>query len=79
VALLLQSCNNTAALTDAKNQTETPLPANIDNNMLTYSYLNDTVGSAVPLVDGAAEVSLESGTTMMGFVWIIWCLYSLLL
>jgi hypothetical protein len=77
VALLLQGYNNTAALTDAQNQTDTPLPANIDNSMLTC--LNDTIGSAVPLVDGAAKVNLGSGTTVIGFVWIIWCLSLLLL
>jgi len=72
VALLLQGYNDTADLTDAQNQTDTPLPSNIDANMLTC--VNETIGVAVPMVNGAVQMNLASRTTMMSLVLVLWCL-----
>lgn len=75
VALLLQGYNNSAALTDSQNQQDTPLPSGIDTNLLTC--LNETIGAAVPLVDGASRIGLASSSSMLGLVWVLWCLFTL--
>lgn len=75
-ALLLQGYNNTAELTDTQNQTDTPLPSNINQAML--SCLNDTIGAAVPLVDGAPRLNLGSSSGVLGLFWVLWYVLSFL-
>ncbi|KAF7328866.1 hypothetical protein MVEN_02516300 [Mycena venus] len=51
VALTLDGYNNSAVFAPENSTADTPLPTGIDTNLL--ECLNDTIGSAVPLVDGA--------------------------
>jgi hypothetical protein len=76
VAYLLQGYNNTADFTYPPNQPDTPLPSNIDTEFV--GCLNQTIGAAVPLVDGAVSLNRASysGVTM-GIVFVFWCLSSL--
>ncbi|KIK56934.1 hypothetical protein GYMLUDRAFT_46820 [Collybiopsis luxurians FD-317 M1] len=59
VVLTLNGYNNSAALSDNDNATNTPLPSGIDTTL--QDCLNQTIGAAVPLIDGARSV------TSMGF------------
>ncbi|KAI6027040.1 hypothetical protein EDC04DRAFT_2573261, partial [Pisolithus marmoratus] len=51
VVLTLDGYNNSATFSNDTNTTDSPLPSNIDMNLLIC--LNQTVALAVPLVDGA--------------------------
>ncbi|TFK39216.1 hypothetical protein BDQ12DRAFT_650289 [Crucibulum laeve] len=75
VSLTLDGYNNTGALGD-DNTPDTPLPSNIDRNLL--DCLNSTIGDAVPLIDSGVSVGmLASPSGVIGFAWVIWCLTSL--
>ncbi|KAJ7216274.1 hypothetical protein B0H12DRAFT_1032315 [Mycena haematopus] len=56
VALTLDGYNNTAVFAPENSTTDTPLPTGIHTNLLRC--LNDTIGLAVPLVNGAPRVSI---------------------
>jgi hypothetical protein len=75
VVLTLDGYNNTGALSDDDNTPDTPLPPNIDMTLL--NCLNQTIGVAVPLVDGASARWAAPGMGMMGLVWVVWFLTSL--
>ena len=71
VALTLDNYNNTGAL-GPDGTPNTPLPSNIDTNLL--NCLNDTIGAAVPLVDGAMGLAAgaPSNVGIVALVWIVW-------
>lgn len=71
VALTLDDYNNTGAL-GSDGTPNTPLPSNIDTNFL--NCLNDTIGAAVPLVDGAMGLVADapSNVGIVALVWIVW-------
>lgn len=71
VVLTLDGYNNTAALSVTPGLPDTPLPSGVDLNLL--SCLNQTIGAAVPLIDGA-PCSLDPTRCMhlIGFFWILW-------
>lgn len=60
-ALMLEGYNNTSQLSDDTALPDTPLPTNIDTTLLTC--LNETIGAALPLVDGANPTAWNFGVT----------------
>jgi len=54
VVLTLNGYNNSAALSSDENSTNTPIPSGIDTTL--EDCLNQTIGAAVPLIDGARSV-----------------------
>ncbi|KAI0036415.1 hypothetical protein K488DRAFT_41051, partial [Vararia minispora EC-137] len=67
VSLTLDGYNNTAALGNDTNAPPTPLPSGIDTVLL--GCLNDTIGAAVPLVDGASALAVPS-LGAMALLWV---------
>jgi hypothetical protein len=78
VALTLDGYNNTGAL-EAEGTPDTPLPTNIDSNLL--NCLNSTIGEAVPLTGvqcGSANVQWTSPSIgFMSLIWVLWYLSSM--
>jgi hypothetical protein len=74
VVLTLDGYNNTAALSDDNNTANTPLPGNVDQNLL--DCLNQTIGLAVPLISGANSqwTPPTSSLGVAGLIWTIWLL-----
>jgi hypothetical protein len=72
VVLTLDGYNNSAALRDNATIPDIPLPTSIDTTLLTC--LNETIGVAVPLIDGARLHGPSIG--LLGFFWVIWMLMS---
>ncbi|KDQ52173.1 hypothetical protein JAAARDRAFT_62106 [Jaapia argillacea MUCL 33604] len=87
VVLTLDGYNNTAALTagadgnDNVTVTDVPLPGWV--NGTTMDCLNQTIGAAVPLIDGASSLrwGASSGLSMgvLGFGWVVWWALELVL
>jgi len=76
-ALMLEGYNNTAQLSDNTSLPDTPLPSNIDMNLLTC--LNETIGVAIPLVDAANPTAWNFGVTGSAYtVTSFWLLYYVL-
>lgn len=74
VVLTLDNYNNTGAL-ETEGTPDTPLPSPVDTTLLTC--LNDTIGEAVPLVDGASpKWSPPPSMGLVGLVYLIWSLSS---
>ena len=74
VALMLEGYNNTAQLSDDTSLPDTPLPTNIDTNLL--ACLNDTLGAAIPLVDAASPTAWNLGVTGSAYtITSFWLLY----
>lgn len=71
LVLTLDEYNNTAALSNTPGLPDTPLPSGVDLNLL--ACLNQTIGAAVPLIDGAPG-SLDPNRCMhlIGFFWVLW-------
>jgi hypothetical protein len=57
--LTLDGYNNSAALSNDENATNIPLPSGIDTTLM--NCLNQTIGAAVPLVDGTNRVAMSLG------------------
>jgi hypothetical protein len=76
VALTLDGYNNSATFSDNDNAPNTPLPSNIDTKLM--DCLNQTIGIAVPLIDGAEGRWAAPSMGLMGIVWVLWSLSSLL-
>ncbi|KAF8223832.1 hypothetical protein L208DRAFT_1411362 [Tricholoma matsutake] len=74
VALSLDGYNNTGAL-GPDGTPNTPLPSNIDTTLL--DCLNQTIGAAVPLVDGSIRWT-SSNMGLIGLFWVLRCLSSYL-
>jgi hypothetical protein len=72
VALTLDGYNNTGAL-GPDGSPDAPLPSNIDTTLL--DCVNQTIGAAVPLVDGGIRWSAPHAMNLMGIIWLIWCLF----
>jgi hypothetical protein len=72
VALTLDGYNDTGAL-GPDGSPDTPLPSNIDTVLL--DCLNQTIGAAVPLVDGGIRWAAPN-MGLVGFAWLLWCLSS---
>ncbi|RDB27004.1 hypothetical protein Hypma_005072 [Hypsizygus marmoreus] len=67
VALTLDGYNNTGAL-GPEGTPDTPIPTNIDQNLL--DCLNQTIGEAVPLIDGVARWSAPN-LGIFGLFWVL--------
>ncbi|KAH7929943.1 hypothetical protein BV22DRAFT_1001727 [Leucogyrophana mollusca] len=77
VVLTLDGYNNSATLSSDDNAPDSPLPSGIDTTLL--ACLNSTIGQAAPLVDGAGmRWGTPSGPGLVGLVWVIWCISSLI-
>ncbi|VDC04650.1 unnamed protein product [Peniophora sp. CBMAI 1063] len=63
--LTLEGYNNTVVLSNVPNATALPLPASVDQTLLTC--LNATIGPAIPLVDAPAKFHLSVG----GYIFIV--------
>jgi len=74
VVLTLDGYNNTAALNNDSSLPDTPLPTGIDTNLLVC--LNETVGQAVPLIDGANTRFAAPSLSLIGLFWVFWSLSS---
>lgn len=74
VALTLDGYNNTGAL-EADGTPDTPLPTNIDTNLL--NCLNYTIGEAVPLIGSASLQWTSPSIGVISFIWVLWCLSSI--
>lgn len=72
VSLSLDGYNDTTALGDDATAADIALPSNIDDTLL--DCLNQTIGLAVPLVDGAAPRWASPNVGFIGLFWVIWCL-----
>ena len=76
-ALMLQGYNNTAQLSDDTSLPDTPLPTNIDTDLL--NCLNQTIGVAIPLVDAANPTIWNFGVTGTAYaISSFWLLYYLI-
>jgi len=76
-ALVLEGYNNTAQLSDNTSLPDTPLPTNIDTNLLMC--LNETIGYAIPLVNAANPTGWNSGVTGSAYmISSFWLLYYVL-
>jgi len=79
-ALMLEGYNNTAQLSDNTGLPDTPLPTNIDTNLLTC--LNETIGFAVPLVDAASPTAWNFGVTGSAYTissfWLLYYVFSVI-
>jgi hypothetical protein len=74
VALTLDGYNNTGDL-GPEGSPNTPLPSNIDTTLL--DCLNQTIGAAVPLVDGSIRLTVPN-MGFVGFAWLVWYLSSVI-
>ncbi|KDQ52174.1 hypothetical protein JAAARDRAFT_139228 [Jaapia argillacea MUCL 33604] len=77
VVLSLDGYNNTAALTAGSdgntNVTIPDLPLPTWVNATTLDCLNQTIGAAVPLIDGAGSLRSEGlGLGLLGVGWVVW-------
>ncbi|KDR73593.1 hypothetical protein GALMADRAFT_280747 [Galerina marginata CBS 339.88] len=76
VSLTLDGYNNTGAA-DPEGTPDTPLPTNIDATLL--DCLNQTIGLAVPLVDGASlRWSAPPSMGLVGLAYLLWSLSSII-
>ena len=67
VVLTLDGYNDTAALSDSNTTTETPVPGWVDSKLL--DCLNQTIGEAVPLIDGGINAWQAPSVTMLFCLW----------
>ena len=74
IALALDGYNNTAALQE-EGTPSLPLPTNIDMNMV--DCVNQTVGVAAPLVNGANMPYAVPNLGYLGLIYVTWNLLSL--
>jgi len=74
VALTLDGYNDTAAL-EQEGTPDAALPTNIDAKLM--NCLNQTIGLAVPLIDGADVRWATPNMGLVGLAWVLWCLSSL--
>ncbi|KAF9652774.1 hypothetical protein BDM02DRAFT_2574042 [Thelephora ganbajun] len=73
-ALMLEGYNNTGQLSDDTSLPDTPLPTDIDTDLLTC--LNETIGAALPLVDAANPTTWNFGVTGSAYtISSFWLLY----
>jgi len=72
VVLTLDGYNDTSAISNDTSIPDTPLPTNLEPNLL--ECLNQTIGLAVPLIDGADSRWAAPGMGIMGMVWVVLCL-----
>jgi hypothetical protein len=68
--LTLDGYNNTAALGSDVSAPPTPLPSNIDTNLMTC--INQTIGTSVPLVGSSTHSFGSSSYLIFLFAWVIW-------
>lgn len=74
VALTLDGYNNSATFSADENAPNTPLPTNIDTNLM--DCLNQTIGVAVPLIDSAEGRWATPSMGLLGLFWVFWSLSS---
>lgn len=74
IALTLDGYNNSATYAP-EGTLDSPLPSGVDMNLLTC--LNETIGLAAPLVNGANLLWAPSYFNLIGLVWTIWVLMKL--
>ncbi|KAF9461733.1 hypothetical protein BDZ94DRAFT_1310362 [Collybia nuda] len=68
--LTLDGYNNTAAFGSDESAPPTPLPRNIDTNLMTC--INQTIGGSIPLVGGGIRTSGPSSALIFLVFWVIW-------
>lgn len=73
IALTLDGYNNSAVLAD-EGAPDTPLPGDVDANFM--ECLNETIGRAAPLIDGASLQWTPPTTGLIGLAYVVWCLSS---
>lgn len=71
VALTLDGYNNSGA-TGPEGTPDTPLPSNIDTNLL--NCLNQTIGEAVPLIDAAVPLVASQFSLLAVVSTVLWLL-----
>jgi len=71
IALSLDGYNNTAIF-EAEGTPDVPLPTNIDATLL--DCLNQTIGLAAPLIDGAGSrwAAVPNNASLFGLIWLVW-------
>ena len=74
--LTLDGYNNTATLSNNTGLADTPLPSGIDTNLL--NCLNQTIGAAVPLIDGTSRLLDHNSMHAFGLFWMCWCLFAMI-
>ncbi|KIY53261.1 hypothetical protein FISHEDRAFT_33607 [Fistulina hepatica ATCC 64428] len=72
VALLLSGYNDTAALQAENTTANVPLPSDIDTTLL--NCVNDTIGAAVLLVDGAQSQWAVPHASLLPAMFLVWLL-----
>ncbi|KIJ59965.1 hypothetical protein HYDPIDRAFT_117870 [Hydnomerulius pinastri MD-312] len=77
IVLTLDGYNNSATYNNDTNAPDSPLPSGIDMTLL--DCLNQTISLAAPLINGASlpHPIIPSSAGFVGFVWLVWCLSSL--
>jgi hypothetical protein len=75
VALTLDGYNNSATFSDNDNSPDTPLPVDVDTTLM--DCLNQTIGAAVPLINGADGTWTSPSMGLFAIFWVFWCLASL--
>lgn len=70
VVLTLDGYNNTAAFGSDESAPPTPLPSNIDTDLMTC--INQTIGDSVPLVGSGAQAYGYSSSLIFLLFWVIW-------
>lgn len=73
IALSLDGYNNTATLA-SEGTPDTPLPDGIDLKLM--DCLNQTIGLAAPLIDGASVRWAAPQMGLLGLAWVLWNLMS---
>jgi hypothetical protein len=73
VVLSLDGYNNSAVFVDS-NVPDTPLPSGIDTNLL--DCLNYTIGTNVPLINGANPMLVVPNISLLGLFYVVWTLSS---
>ncbi|KAI0942057.1 hypothetical protein AcV7_002590 [Taiwanofungus camphoratus] len=77
VVLTLDGYNDTGVLGNDPNATATPLPGWVDTTLL--DCLNQTIGAAVPLISGADGRWHTPSMGLLGLVYMLWTLSSLVI
>ncbi|KAG6829781.1 hypothetical protein H0H87_010296 [Tephrocybe sp. NHM501043] len=74
VMLAIDGYNNSAVYSDGAS--DSPLPSNVDTNLL--NCLNQTIGLAAPLIDGASMNASIPNLGLIGLIFVTWNLLYLL-
>ncbi|KAJ7644159.1 hypothetical protein FB45DRAFT_289713 [Roridomyces roridus] len=75
IALSLDGYNNTAIF-EAEGTPDVALPSGLDTTLL--ACLNDTIGAAAPMIDGAGSrwAAVPNNFSLLGLIWLVWLSYT---